>query len=212
VSEQRPDARIRRLGLRSYEPVWEEMRRFTGERDERAPDEFWLVEHEPVFTLGRAGRPEHLLAPGDIPVVQTDRGGQVTYHGPGQAILYLMIDLPRLGIGVRQLVSEMEGAVIDLLADHEIAGESRPDAPGVYVRQRKIASLGLRIQRGRTYHGIALNVDLDLGPFLRINPCGYPGLEVTSMRALDIIQPTAQAGEALLERLFRRLGYAAVWD
>ena len=159
-----------RLGRAPYCPVWEAMSRFTDTRDGASADQLWLVQHDPVFTQGRAGKPEHLLLPGDIPVVASDRGGQVTYHGPGQIVLYPLLDVRRLGVGVRELVSLLEQAVIDLLAVHGIDAQARADAPGVYVGARKIASLGLRIRRGCSFHGVALNVDMDLTPFSRINP------------------------------------------
>lgn len=163
------------------------MRAFTDARDGDTPDELWLVEHPPVFTLGQAGRPEHLLDPGDIPVIRTDRGGQVTYHGPGQPIAYVLFDLRRAGVGVRDLVHRLEGAVIDLLGGHGVAARARPDAPGVYVDGAKVAALGLRVRYGCSYHGIALNLALDLAPFRRINPCGYAGLAVT--RLADLLPP-----------------------
>ena len=175
---------VRRLGLRDYEPTWRAMRDFTDHRDDRSCSELWIVEHPPVFTQGQAGRAEHLLSPGDIPVIQTDRGGQVTYHGPGQLVIYLLIALREAGLGIRRLVTVMEGIIIDTLGARGIAAEARADAPGVYVDGRKIASLGLRVRRGCSYHGIALNTDMDLEPFGRINPCGYPGLEVTQMADL----------------------------
>ncbi len=175
---------IRRLGLVEYLPVWRAMQRFTDERDAATPDEIWLLEHPPVFTLGMSGRREHVLAPGDIPVVQTDRGGQVTYHGPGQLVIYPLLDLRRNGFGVRDLVTALERAVIDYAAELGIAALARPEAPGVYVEGRKLASVGLRIRRGGSYHGLALNVSMDLEPFGRINPCGYAGLEMTQLAAL----------------------------
>ncbi len=201
--------RLRRLGMLAYEPVWRAMQAFTAARDETTADELWLVEHPPVFTLGLNAKPKHLLAPGDIPVVNVDRGGQVTYHGPGQIVLYPLLDLNRLKIGVRELVRRMEQAVIDLLAAHGIAAEGREDAPGVYVAGAKIAALGLRVRRGRSYHGLALNVDLDLAPFSRINPCGYPGMAVTRTRDLGIAADPAALGEALATHLQALLGYNA---
>lgn len=180
-----PPLIVRRLpGLSDYAATWTAMRAFTAARDPDTPDELWLLEHPPVFTLGQAGRPEHLLDPGPIPVVRTDRGGQVTYHGPGQLVAYLLFDLHRAGIGVRRLVSLLEQSVIELLAARGIGALARADAPGVYVAGAKIASVGLRVSRGCSYHGIALNVDLDLDPFRRINPCGYPGLAVTRLADL----------------------------
>ena len=187
-----------RLGRQPYLPVWQAMSRFTDMRDASAPDQLWLVEHDPVFTQGRAGKPEHLLMPGDIPVVASDRGGQVTYHGPGQVVLYPLLDVRRRGLGVRELVTLLENAVIDLLAHHGVAARARPDAPGVYVADDKIASLGLRIRRGCSFHGVALNVDMDLSPFARINPCGYAGLKMTQLRDL-VTEPVSSISEA--ERL-----------
>jgi lipoyl(octanoyl) transferase len=167
-----------------YAPTWRAMQSFTDARDATTPDEVWFLEHAPVFTQGLNGRPEHLLAPGDIPVVVIDRGGQVTYHGPGQLVVYPLIDLRRRGIGVRQLVVALENAVIALAAAHGITASGRRDAPGVYVDGRKLASLGLRIRRGCSYHGLALNVDMDLEPFSRINPCGMAGLQMTQLSML----------------------------
>jgi lipoyl(octanoyl) transferase len=177
---------LRYLGRQSYEPVFEAMQAFTDGRDQDADDELWVVEHEPVFTQGLNGKPEHLLAPGDIPVVQVDRGGQVTYHGPGQIVIYLLVNVRRKGVGVRAMVTAMEQAIIRLLADHGIEAAARPDAPGVYVNDAKIAALGLRIRRGCSYHGLSFNAAMDLSPFQRINPCGYQGLEVTQLRDLGV--------------------------
>lgn len=174
----------RRLGLVAYEPTWRAMQAFNAARDPATPDQLWLLEHPRVFTLGLAGRREHVLAPGDIPVVATDRGGQVTYHGPGQAVAYVLLDLRRLGIGVKELVRRLEGALIETLGGYAIPGVRRPGMPGVYVGEAKIAAIGLRVSRGCTYHGVALNADLDLEPFTRIDPCGYPGLAATSLAAL----------------------------
>ena len=172
---------LRELGLVEYAPTLEAMKTFTDRRDVGTPDELWLLQHPPVFTQGQAGKAEHLLAPGDIPVVQVDRGGQVTYHGPGQCVVYLLVDMRRLGLGVRDLVSAIEQVIIELLSEYAIEAAARPEAPGVYVAGEKIASLGLRVRRGCSYHGLALNVDMDLEPFQRINPCGHEGLQVTSM-------------------------------
>ena len=169
------------LGLQPYETVWRQMRDFTDQRQAETADELWLVQHPPVFTQGQAGRAEHLLNPGDIPVVQTDRGGQVTYHGPGQIVAYPLLDLRRLRLGVRELVSLLESTVIQFLETWDLAAVARPDAPGVYVDGRKIASLGLRVRRGCSFHGVSLNVQMDLSPFLRINPCGYNGLQMTQL-------------------------------
>ena len=200
---------IHRLGLREYQPTWQAMRDFTDKRKEDTPSELWLVEHPPVFTQGQAGKAEHLLQTGDIPVVQTDRGGQVTYHGPGQLVIYLLLSLREAGIGIRGLVTIMEQAIIDLLGARGIDAAARADAPGVYVGGAKIASLGLRVRRGCTYHGLALNVDNDLSPFHRINPCGYAGLEVTSTRQLGLDDSLASLGEELAQRLIDKLGYSA---
>jgi lipoyl(octanoyl) transferase len=202
-----PPIELHRLGRRPYQPVWRAMRELTDSRGPETRDRFWLVEHDPVFTQGRAGRPEHLLMPGDIPVVQTDRGGQVTYHGPGQAVLYPLIDVRRARVGVRELVSALENAVIAVLAGHGVEARARPDAPGVYVQEAKIASLGLRIRRGASFHGVALNVDGDLSPFSRINPCGYAGLAMTRLADLVDGCPGVEAvGERLAECLARELG------
>jgi lipoyl(octanoyl) transferase len=173
--------KLRKLGLVAYEPTWRAMQAFNASRDESTEDQLWLVEHPPVFTLGLAGRPEHVLDAGDIPVVATDRGGQVTYHGPGQAVVYTMLDLRRLRMGAKELVRRIEQAAIDTLAGYGIEGARRTGMPGVYVRGAKIAAIGLRIARGCSYHGVALNSDLDLAPFSRIDPCGYPGLASTRL-------------------------------
>ena len=197
---------VRDLGRRAYEPVWRAMQSLTDARDETTPDELWLVEHDPVFTLGQAGKPVHVLLPGDIPVLQVDRGGQVTYHGPGQLVAYPLVDLRRLRIGVRDYVCRIEQAVIDTLSDWNIEGRRREGAPGVYVDGAKVAALGIRVRRGCAFHGLAFNIDMDLAPFSRINPCGYAGLEVVSMRDLggpagiDAVKP------ALLDHLAARLG------
>ena len=172
---------VRRLGRRPYEPVWRAMQALTDARDADTPDELWLVEHDPVFTLGQAGKREHVLAPGDIPVLPVDRGGQVTYHGPGQLVAYPLLDLRRLGIGVRELVHRIEQAVIDTLARFDIAASRREGAPGIYVGPAKIMALGLRVRRGCSFHGLAFNVAMDLEPYARINPCGYQGLAVTQV-------------------------------
>lgn len=176
-------ATVRNLGRTAYTPVFEAMREFTGSRDAGTADEVWLTEHEPVFTQGQAGKAEHLLAPGEIPVVQTDRGGQVTYHGPGQITAYLMFDLRRMHLGVRDLVTGIETTMVQTIANYSIEGAPRPDAPGVYVAGDKIGSLGLRVRRGCAYHGLSLNVDMDLEPFSRINPCGLFGMQVTHIAA-----------------------------
>jgi lipoyl(octanoyl) transferase len=209
--QAQPRLLVRRLGRQDYRATWEAMRRFTDGREAETPDELWLLEHPPVFTLGQAGRPEHLLAPGDIPIVRTDRGGQVTYHGPGQLVAYLLLDLPRARVGVKALVNLLEQAVIDLLADYGIAATSRADAPGVYVDGAKIAAVGLRIRHGRSYHGIALNLDLDLAPFQRINPCGYAGLAVTRLSDLAGPVEQAQVETALATRLADALHQSIAW-
>ncbi len=179
---------VRSLGLQEYEPLWRAMQQFTDTRTADTPDEIWFTEHPPVFTLGLNASRDHLLAPGDIPVIQIDRGGQVTYHGPGQLMIYPLIDLKRGRLGVRSLVTALEQTVVDLSADFGIEACSRSDAPGVYVKDRKIASVGLRVRRGASYHGMALNIDVDLEPFSRINPCGFSGLEVTDLKSIGITE------------------------
>lgn len=173
---------IRQLGLQPYEPVSLAMHEFTDQRDESTPDEIWLVEHHPVFTQGQAGKAEHLLTTGDIPVIQSDRGGQVTYHGPGQQVMYVLLNLKRRKLGVRELVTVLEQTVVNTLAEFGVESHPRADAPGVYVGDKKICSLGLRIRKGCSFHGLALNIAMDLTPFLRINPCGYAGMEMTQLR------------------------------
>jgi len=179
-----PELVLRELGLVDYTPTLQAMKTLTDSRDADSPDELWLLQHPRVFTQGQAGRAEHVLAPADIPVIQVDRGGQVTYHGPGQWVIYLMVDLRRQKLGVRDLVDLIEQSIVRLLAEYGIAAAARTDAPGVYVDGAKIAALGLRVRRGCSYHGLSLNVDMDLEPFQRINPCGYEGLRVTSMSSL----------------------------
>ena len=196
----------RELGLADYQPVFDAMREFTDARDEHTPDELWLLQHPRVFTQGQAGKAEHVLAPGDIPVIQVDRGGQVTYHGPGQWVIYLLVDLKRRGMGVRSLVTLIEDSIVKLLVEYGIAAAARPDAPGVYVDGHKIASLGLRVRRGCSYHGLSLNVDMDLEPFQRINPCGHEGLQVTSMARL--LPDSALDMEAIGRRLLAILADA----
>lgn len=173
---------VRHLGIQPYEPVSQAMHDFTDMRDDTTPDEIWLVEHMPVFTQGQAGKAEHLLMTGDIPVIQSDRGGQVTYHGPGQQVMYVLLNLKRRKLGVRELVTLLEQTVVNTLAEYGIEGHPRADAPGVYVGESKICSLGLRIRKGCSFHGLALNINMDLTPFQRINPCGYAGMEMTQMR------------------------------
>lgn len=200
--------RVRDLGRQPYEPVWRAMQRFTDARGPDTDDELWLVEHEPVFTLGQAGRLEHVLAPGTIPVVPVDRGGQVTYHGPGQIVAYPLVDLRRARLGVRELVDRLEQAVIDVLAGLGIAGARREGAPGVYVDGAKIMALGLRVRRGCSFHGLALNVAMDLSPFARINPCGYAGLAVTEVAAFRPDVDRADVAARLVDRLAAGLGLA----
>ena len=205
MSEQASTVIIRQLGTKHYEPVWKAMQRFTDERDQNTQDEIWLVEHPPVFTQGQAGKAEHILMPGDIPVVQVDRGGQVTYHGPGQQVIYLLLNIKRRKLGVRHLVTAMENAVVGLLANYEITAYPKPDAPGVYVDEKKVCSLGLRIRNGCSFHGLALNVNMDLSPFQRINPCGYAGMEMIDTATLNGPQSLVEAGVALTELLLDAL-------
>ena len=204
-SKVRP-ATLRDLGRQPYEPVWRAMQRFTDARGDATSDELWVVEHAPVFTLGQAGKPEHVLAPGDIPVLHVDRGGQVTYHGPGQIVVYPLLDLRRLGIGVRDYVCHIEQALIDTLDEWNIVAQRREGAPGVYVGDAKIAALGIRVRRGCSFHGLAFNVALDLEPFHRINPCGYAGMAVTSV--LDLGGPSGidAVKPVLLSHLARQFG------
>jgi lipoyl(octanoyl) transferase len=201
---------LRRLGLADYEPVWREMQEFTDNRDEATQDELWLVQHPPVFTQGQAGKAEHVLAPGDIPVIQVDRGGQVTYHGPGQIVAYPLLDIRRKGIAVRQLVSGIEAAIIGVLAHYGVHGERIEGAPGIYVDGVKIASLGLRVRAGRTFHGLALNADMDLEPFQRINPCGFAGLQVTQLSDFAAVS-IAEVEERLVNALASELGYSEIY-
>ena len=198
---------IHNLGQRPYQEIWDAMRACTAARDADSADQIWLVQHPPVYTQGQAGKPEHLLAPGDIPVIQIDRGGQITYHGPGQTVMYLLLDLRRAGIGIRALVSLIEESVIGYLQELGIRAQSRIDAPGVYVDGKKIASLGLRVRGGCTYHGVALNVDMDLEPFSRINPCGLVGMQMTQLRDLGVALDADAAGTALAAR-FQRIWLA----
>lgn len=206
LAESSPDAVIvRRLGLTPYAAAFDAMREFTEQRGDATPDEIWLLQHPPVFTLGLTGKREHLLNPGSTPIIETDRGGQVTYHGPGQLILYPLLNLRRRNLGVRRLVTLLEQSVVGLLADAGITAQARPDAPGVYVDGRKVASLGLRVRRGCSYHGLSLNVAMDLEPFQRINPCGYAGLEVTQLQDLGVEHTAATIEDALLSHLLTRL-------
>jgi lipoyl(octanoyl) transferase len=195
---------VRELGLQPYQQVWQDMRQFTDQRCDATPDELWLLQHPPVYTLGKNGRPEHILDPRHIPVIQSDRGGQVTYHGPGQIVVYTLLDLNRLRIGVRELVTRIENSIIELLDDYAISAHARKDAPGVYVDGRKIAALGLRVRKGRSFHGLALNVDMDLEPFSRINPCGFPNLQVTQLAALVDRIDFSNVERKLLSKLKRQ--------
>ena len=207
-----PPALSRRLGRVEYEPTWRAMQRFTEGRTPGTPDEIWFLEHPPVFTLGANASRAHLIAPGDIPVVQIDRGGQVTYHGPGQLVVYPLIDLKRLGLGIRDFVTALERAVIGLAAELGIAAEGRRSAPGVYVGGEKLASVGVRVRRNGSYHGLALNVALDLEPFARINPCGYQGLKMTQLAALGGPRSVWECADALEPHLRHALGLPAGGD
>lgn len=197
----RDEAIERRLGRVAFEPTWREMRAFNESRDAATPDEIWLLEHEPVFTLGLAGRREHVLDPGDIPVVSCDRGGQVTYHGPGQAVAYVLLDLRRRGLGAKELVRRLEQAAIDVLDGYAIRGERRAGMPGIYVGAAKIGAVGLRIARGCSYHGLALNADMDLAPYSRIDPCGYPGLASTRLADHGVADRIDAVQQKLLDAL-----------
>lgn len=196
---------IRQLNTMDYSLVWQAMKDFTDNRDDTTADELWLVEHPAVFTQGQAGKAEHLLVPGDIEVVKVDRGGQVTYHGPGQLVVYIMINLRRKKIGVRQLVTLIENSIVSALTDYDIAAYAKADAPGVYVDEKKIASLGLRVRKGCSFHGLAMNVNMDLSPFLRINPCGYAGLEMVQTADLQGPKDTASASTAIVKHLINLL-------
>jgi lipoyl(octanoyl) transferase len=201
---------VRQLGRQRYMPIWQKMQDFTDTRDENTPDEIWLVEHESVFTQGQAGKDEHLLATGDIEVIKVDRGGQVTYHGPGQQMMYVLFNLRRLKIGVRELVTWLEECIIESLAEYNIEAYAKADAPGVYVNDSKIASLGLRVRRGCSFHGLALNVNMDLSPFLRINPCGYAGMNMVQTKELEGPQNLQSAGEGLVKHMIKKLNAAQV--
>ena len=196
---------VKRLGRVEYEPTWQAMQSFTASRQPETPDELWIVEHPPVYTLGQAGKPEHVLQDIGIPIVKIDRGGQVTYHGPGQVVIYLLLDLSRLKIKVRELVTAIEQAVIDFLASHQVTAERHAGAPGVYVGEAKIAALGLKIKNGCSYHGLSLNVDMDLSPFAAINPCGYAGLKVIQTKDLNVPLTPFEAGEQLSKHLLLQL-------
>lgn len=201
-----PPAQLRDLGRQPYEPVWRAMQAFTDARDGDTADELWLVEHDPVFTLGQAGKDEHVLMPGEIPVIHVDRGGQVTYHGPGQIVLYPLLDLRRLKVGVREYVDRIEQAVIDTLAEWNIEGARRDGAPGVYVAGAKVMALGIRVRRGCTFHGLAFNIAMDLEPYRRINPCGYQGLQVTSVVDLGGPSGMDQVKPVLVAQIARQFG------
>ncbi|MFN3900860.1 MAG: lipoyl(octanoyl) transferase LipB [Alishewanella aestuarii] len=200
---------IRQLGLQDYSRIWQAMQQFTDLRDSNTPDEIWLLEHPPVFTQGQAGKAEHLLFPGDIPVVQVDRGGQVTYHGPGQLVAYVLLDIKRRNLGVRQLVSMLENILIELLRRYNINAEARPDAPGVYVAGAKIASLGLRVRKGCTFHGLALNVQMDMEPFSRINPCGYAGMQMVQCSELGGPLQVSEAATVVAELFQQHLAISS---
>ena len=198
---------VKNLGEELYTETWQAMKKFTDSREAHAPDEIWFVQHPPVYTLGQAGKVEHLLTPGDIPVVHSDRGGQVTYHGPGQLVCYLLIDVRRRKLGVRDLVTAIEQSIVQLIKAYGVVSESKREAPGVYVDGRKLAALGLRIRKGCSYHGLSLNVDMDLEPFSNINPCGFEGLEVIDMKRLGIDRSMTEVMEALTDILIRQIGY-----
>ncbi len=202
--------KLRQLGHQPYETTWHAMQAFTEQRNRATVDEIWSVEHPPVFTLGRAGRGEHIHDAGEVPVIHVDRGGQVTYHGPGQVVIYLLIDLRRRSWGIRQLVSLIEEAIIEMLATHQIVAETQAGAPGVYVNGEKIAALGMRVRKGCTFHGLSLNVAMALAPFSQIDPCGYPGLTVTQTSALSDLKDPAQAERDLLTHLTRLLEYDTI--
>jgi lipoyl(octanoyl) transferase len=204
-SEQLSHLLVRRLGVMAYQESYDVMREFTANRDENTSDEIWLLEHPPTFTQGLNGKTEHLLDPGKIPLIQVDRGGQITYHGPGQLIAYLLLDLRRHKMGVRQLVTAMEQSVIDLVSNYGITANARTDAPGVYVEDAKIAAIGLRVKRGRSYHGLSLNIDMDLTPFSHINPCGHPGMVVTDLRTLGVTDSLEKITDKLLDQLKQQL-------
>ncbi|MFT5806905.1 MAG: lipoyl(octanoyl) transferase [Moritella dasanensis] len=198
---------IRQLNRQPYSTVFDAMKSFTENRDDSTEDELWFVEHDPVFTQGQAGKAEHILATGDIPVVQADRGGQVTYHGPGQQVVYFLLDIKRRKLGVRALVTHIENGIVATLAESGVEAYPRADAPGVYVADKKVASLGLRIRKGRSFHGLALNVNMDLSPFLRINPCGYAGMEMTQTSDLGGATSLEEIQPKLVEHLCSLLDY-----
>jgi len=201
---------VRHLEQQAYEPTWRKMQAFTDERTKETTDEIWLLEHDSVFTQGQAGKAEHLLNTGDIPVVQVDRGGQVTYHGPGQLVMYLLIDLRRSGLGVRDMVSLMEQAIISVLNHYNVTAYAKSDAPGVYVDNTKIASLGLRVRKGCTFHGLALNLDTDMSPFLRINPCGYAGMQMSNLTDYVAQLDKAEVASLLADYVATKIGYTNI--
>lgn len=201
---------VRDLGLQEYEPIWQAMQTFTAERDESTPDELWCLEHPPVFTMGLNGKKEHLLNIKNIPVIDIDRGGQVTFHGPGQLVIYTLIDLQRLNIGVKDLVTSIEQSIIQLLIQYGIDAQGKENAPGVYVNGAKIAALGLRIKRNKSYHGLSLNIDMDLSPFQQINPCGYEGMAVTQIKDLNNEIDLSSIQSELIKHLSQLLGYTTV--
>lgn len=211
ASEQVHSVVVRDLGRVPYEETWHRMQSFTLEREPDATDEVWLLEHDAVFTQGQAGKAEHLLAPGDIPVVKVDRGGQVTYHGPGQLVAYVLLDMSRIGSDVRKLVSALEQSIVSVLSEYDIQSAPRADAPGVYVGEQKICSLGLRIKKGKSFHGLALNVDMDLTPFQRINPCGYAGMEMTQISAFVSEPDMALIKQQWVSAFCRTLDMTPVW-
>ena len=205
-----PPLVVRRLGLVAYEPSWEAMREYTARRDESCPDELWLLEHPPTYTLGQAGKPEHLLRETEIPLVKIDRGGQITYHGPGQVVAYLMLDLRRRNLKVREMVHRIEQALIDCLADYRLEARRKSGAPGVYIGEDKIAALGLRVRNGCSYHGLALNVDMDLAPFTWINPCGYSGLKTIQLKDFGVTDGVDTVAGRLLGHLLRQFPSALI--
>ncbi|MFT7688482.1 MAG: lipoyl(octanoyl) transferase [Candidatus Azotimanducaceae bacterium] len=209
-SFQERQLKCKYLGLSAYEVVWENMEVFTNERSAETSDEIWLVEHPSVFTLGQAGKEEHILDAGNIPVIKTDRGGQVTYHGPGQLVAYVLFDLRRLGVNVRQLVSGIEASIINLLSEYDISAHAKKEAPGVYVGEKKIAALGLRIRRGCSFHGLSLNVDMDVAPYKRINPCGYADMEMVQLRDFNVLKSMDEVSEDLLAHMQRQFGYTSL--
>jgi len=206
----RPLLHLRQIGLCDYESSWRKMQHYTNQRTAASQDQLWLLQHPPVFTLGLAAKPEHLLSPGNIPIIKVDRGGQVTYHGPGQLMAYLLLDLHQKEFGIKKLVTHIEQAIIDLLQEYKITAHTQPGAPGVYVGEKKIAALGLRVRRGCTFHGLSLNVDMDLEPFSRINPCGYPGLEITQLADLGAVTDLKQVATDLSLHLASQLGYTLI--